>query len=89
MGLATAINFQPTGARKSAVTGDFVLRAAEVDPVIRALRDGGITVTALHSHMLGEEPRLFFVHFWAHGDAMKLARALGAAVRQTNVRTAP
>ncbi len=64
MGLATAINFQPTGGGKAAITGDFVMVASEVNAVIRALRDNGIGVTALHSHMLTEEPRLFFMHFW-------------------------
>ena len=74
MGLATAINFQPTGGGKAAITGDFVLIASEVNPVIKALRDNGIEVTALHSHMLTENPRLFFMHFWANDDAQKLAR---------------
>ena len=83
MGVATAINFQPTGGGKAAITGDFVLRASEVNPVIRALRDHGIAVTALHSHMLDEEPRLFFMHFWANDDAVSLARGLRAALDQT------
>src|SRR5215216_1310178 len=85
MGLATAINFQPTGGGKAAITGDFVLTASEVNPVIRALRDGGIEVTALHSHMLTEQPRLFFMHFWANDDAQKLARGLRAALDKMNV----
>jgi hypothetical protein len=89
MGLATAINFQPTGAGKAAITGDFVLIASEVNPVIKALRDNGIEVTALHSHMLTETPRLFFMHFWANDDAQKLARGLRAAMDKTNVVTAP
>jgi hypothetical protein len=84
MGTATAINFQPTGGGKAAITGDFVLLASEVNPVIRALRAGGIEVTALHSHMLNEEPRLFFMHFWANDDAAKLARGLRAALDATN-----
>jgi hypothetical protein len=84
MGLATAINFQPTGAGKAAITGDFVLLAKEVNPVMKALRDNGIEVTALHSHMLMEEPRLFFMHFWANDDAVKLAKGLRAAVELTN-----
>src|SRR5262249_6468462 len=79
LGLATAINFQPTGGGKAAITGDFVLAAEEVNPVIKALRDNGIEVTALHSHMLNEEPRLFFMHFWANDDALKLAHGLRAA----------
>ncbi|RRI04942.1 DUF1259 domain-containing protein [Mesorhizobium tamadayense] len=73
MGSAIAINFQPTGAGKAAITGDFVLIASEVNPVLRTLRDNGIEVTALHSHMLEEQPRLFFMHFWANDDAAKLA----------------
>jgi hypothetical protein len=83
MGVAISINFQPTGGGKAAITGDFVLRASEVNPVIRALRGNGIEVTALHSHMLTEEPRLFFMHFWASDDAVKLAHGLRAALDQT------
>lgn len=86
MGVATALNFQPTGGGQAAITGDFVLVAAEVDPVIKALGASGIEVTALHSHMLGETPRLYFMHFWAHGDASTLARGLSAALARMNVR---
>lgn len=82
MGAAIAINFQPTGAGKAAITGDFVLTASEVNPVLRVLRANGIEVTALHNHMLDDEPRLFFMHFWAHDDALKLARGLAAALGQ-------
>ena len=84
MGVATAINFQPTGNGKAAITGDFVLLGGEVNPVIKALRQNGIAVTALHSHMLMEEPRLFFMHFWANDDAVKLATGLRAALDNTN-----
>jgi hypothetical protein len=84
MGVATAINFQPTGAGRAAITGDFVLLPNEVNPVIRALQANGIEVTAVHSHMLNEEPRLFFMHFWANDDALKLARGLRAALDQTD-----
>jgi hypothetical protein len=83
MGLATAINFQPTGGGKAAITGDFVLAGEEVNPVIRALRANGIDVTAVHSHMLDEQPRLFFLHFWANDDALKLGRGLQAALDKT------
>ena len=86
MGVATAMNFQPTGGGKAAITGDFVMTAAEVNPVIRALREHGIQVTALHNHMLTENPRLFFMHFWANGDAVTLARGLRAALDQTTSR---
>jgi hypothetical protein len=87
MGVATAINFQPTVGGKAAITGDFVLRGSEVNPVIRALRDHGIEVTAVHSHMLNEEPRLFFMHFWANDDAVTLAKGLRAALDQTRKKT--
>jgi len=83
LGLATAIGFQPTGGGKAAITGDFVLSAEEVNPVIQTLRANGIEVTALHSHMLDEQPRLFFMHFWANDDAIKLARGLRAALDKT------
>ncbi|HET7447427.1 MAG TPA: DUF1259 domain-containing protein [Methyloceanibacter sp.] len=83
MGTAMVINFQPTGGGKAAITGDFVVTAAEVNPLLRALREAGIAVTAVHSHMLDETPRLFFVHFWANDDAMKLANGLRAALNTT------
>jgi biotin operon repressor len=81
----SGINFQPTGGGKAAVTGDFVLTANEVNPVIRALRANGIEVTALHNHMLNDEPRLFFMHFWANDDAGKLAKGLRAALDNVKV----
>jgi hypothetical protein len=83
MGVAIAIGFQPTGGGKAAITGDFVLTGDEVNPVINALRANGIDVTAVHSHMLDEQPRLFFLHFWAHDDALKLAKGLRAALDKT------
>lgn len=85
MGTATAINFQPTGDGKAAIAGDFVVTAAEVNPMIRALRENGIEVAAIHSHMLEENPRLFFVHFWANDDAIKLANGLRAALEKTAI----
>jgi hypothetical protein len=83
MGVAIGINFQPTGDGKAAITGDFVLIGEEVNPVIMALRTHGIEVTALHSHMLDVQPRLFFMHFWANDDAIKLAKGLRAALDKT------
>ena len=83
LGVATGIGFQPTGGGKAAITGDFVLTGDEVNPVIQALRQNGIEVTAVHSHMLNEQPRLFFMHFWANDDALKLARGLRAAIDKT------
>jgi uncharacterized protein YqcC (DUF446 family) len=88
MGVATVINFQPTGSGKAAITGDFVLTPDEVNPVIRTLKEQGIFVTALHSHMLTEEPRLFFMHFWANDDALKLARGLRGALGHMKVAAA-
>ncbi|MGC1346902.1 MAG: DUF1259 domain-containing protein [Methyloceanibacter sp.] len=85
MGVATVINFQPTGGGKAAITGDFVITADEVNPLIRALRENGIEVTAIHSHMLNEQPRLFFVHFWANDDALKLAKGVEAALKKMAV----
>jgi len=80
MGVAHAVNFQSTGAGKAAITGDIVAKAKEVEPLLKALQTSGIEVTALHNHMLNDEPRLFFVHFWANADAVKLARGLRAGL---------
>jgi Domain of Unknown Function (DUF1259) len=85
MGLGTAINFQPTGGGKAAIAGDFVMTAGEVNAVIRVLREQGIEVTSLHNHLLTDEPRLFFMHFWANADALTLARGLRAALALTRV----
>jgi hypothetical protein len=81
MGTTTAINFQPTGGGKAAINGDFAMTRDEIQPVVQALRAGGIEVVELHNHALGEQPRLFYMHFWANDDAARLAQALGAAVR--------
>ena len=85
MGSANAINFQPTDGGKAVITGDFVITGDEVNPMIRALRTNGIEVTALHSHMLMEQPRVFFMHFWANDDAIKLAKGVRAALDKTAV----
>jgi len=86
MGTAMAINFQPTGGGKAAITGDLVLVGSEVNPVLKTLRDHGIEVTALHSHMIDDSPHLFFMHFWANDDAQKLAQGMRAALDRTNVK---
>jgi hypothetical protein len=86
MGTATAINFQPTGEGRAAVTGDFVLLGSEVNPVMKALRQQGIEVTALHSHMIEESPHLYFMHFWANADAHKLAESLRTALDLANLK---
>jgi hypothetical protein len=83
IGMATAINFQMDGNR-AGITGDFVLLADEVNPVFKALLENGITATAIHNHMLYDEPRLFMMHFWAVGDPEQLAKGLKAALDKTN-----
>jgi len=87
MGVATAINFQPTEEGRAAINGDFVMTAEEVNPVIRALRQSGIEVVSLHNHGLDDEPRLFYMHFWANDDPATLAQGLRAALDQTNSAT--
>ncbi|HEY4784396.1 MAG TPA: DUF1259 domain-containing protein, partial [Bacteroidales bacterium] len=83
MGMATGVNFQMSG-NKAAITGDFVLMADEVNPVIKALTENGIGVTAIHNHMLYDNPRLFMMHFWAVDDPAKLAKGIKAALDKTN-----
>ncbi|HEU5051879.1 MAG TPA: DUF1259 domain-containing protein [Hanamia sp.] len=85
MGMATGINFQMEGNR-AAITGDFVLVADEVNPVVKALTQNGITPTAIHNHMLNDNPHLFMMHFWAVGDPGKLANGLKEALEKTNIR---
>jgi hypothetical protein len=85
MGGANGIGFQPTGGGKAAITGDFLVTGDEVNPLIRELRKDGIEVTAIHSHMLTEQPRMFFIHFWANDDAVKLAKGLRAALEKTAI----
>ncbi len=87
LGGANGINFQPLGNGKAAITGDFLVTGNEVSPLIRALRAGNIEVTAIHSHMLDEQPRIFFVHFWANDDAQKLAHSVRAALETTAIAT--
>lgn len=89
LGTATAINFQPLGDGRAAITGDFVLLGTEVTPVLRSLRQNGVEITALHSHMVNDSPHLMFMHFWATDDAVVLAKKLHAAVELTNSKRAP
>jgi hypothetical protein len=89
LGTATAINFQPTGGGKAAITGDFVLLGKEVNPVLKAMRNTGIEVTALHSHMIDDSPHLFFMHFWANEDVTKLTHGLKAAIDLANLKRGP
>ena len=83
MGMATGINFQMDNT-KAGITGDFVLLASEVNPVIKALTENGIVVTAVHNHMLYDDPRLFMLHFWGVNDPEKLAVGLKSALDKTN-----
>ncbi len=85
MGMNIPLNFQIEG-KQAAINGDFMLLDNEVNPVIKALRENGIEVASLHNHMLDEEPRLFFIHFWAYGDASILAKGLKAALDQTRLK---
>lgn len=89
MGVANVINFQPTGGGKAAVTGDFIALNTEVGPLVASLRSAGIEVTAIHNHMLTDNPRTFYVHFWANAAAVKLVESLRAALDKTNVQKRP
>jgi Domain of Unknown Function (DUF1259) len=88
LGLTTSINFQPVGAGKAAINGDFALTGEEINPVIAALRKGGIAIVEVHNHSIDEQPRLFYLHFWAVDDAVTLAKALRPALDATNVKPA-
>jgi hypothetical protein len=78
---------EATGNGNATITGDFLVTDSEVNPLIRALRAGDIEVTAIHSHMLDEQPRMFFIHFWANDDAVKLAHGIRAALDKTTVKS--
>ncbi len=86
MGAGTSINFQPTGDGRAAIAGDFAMTGKEVGPVMKVLQDNGVQAVALHSHALNDVPRLFYMHFWANDDAIKLAKVLRAALDKTNWR---
>ncbi|WP_406405426.1 DUF1259 domain-containing protein [Streptomyces sp. NBC_01643] len=83
LGITTGINFQSLGDKKAAINGDFVMTAPEVQKVIRALRKGGIDIVELHNHSLNDQPRLFYMHFWATADGVTLAKALRPALDAT------
>jgi hypothetical protein len=85
-GVAESINFQDSGSGRVATTGDFVLTSEEVNPVISALEEHDIQVTALHSHLLTEEPRLFFMHFWANGSTESVAQGIKAALSKVHTK---
>lgn len=80
MEASTLLMFQPLGGGKAAINGDFAMTADQINPVIKALQSHGIAVIELHNHMINEQPRLFYMHFWATGDAATLARGLRAGL---------
>lgn len=84
MGVAISMNFEDAGGGRVATTGDFVLIASEVGPVEQALRAHGLDVTALHHHMLGDEPRLYYMHFWSVQNPTAIAAGLKAALSHVN-----
>ncbi len=88
LGLTTSINFQPVGAGKAAINGDIVMTGQEIQKVIAALRAGRIAIVEVHNHSLDEQPRLFYLHFWAVDDAVTLAKALRPALDATNLKPA-
>jgi hypothetical protein len=87
--VATSLKFQPLSGENAAVTGDFTLTASEVGHVTRALNENGMQVTAIHTHMLTESPRLYYLHFWGTGNAYELAKGLHEAVHRTNYKEKP
>jgi hypothetical protein len=87
-GVTTTINFQPVGGGKAAINGDFVMTAPEVQNVIRALRQGAIVIVEVHNHSLTDNPRLFYLHYWAVQDGVVLAKTLRTAMDATNVKPA-
>ncbi|MEU6807909.1 DUF1259 domain-containing protein [Streptomyces sp. NPDC046831] len=89
LGITTAANFQPLGGDRAAINGDFVMTASEVQKVIRALRKGGIDIVELHNHTLNDQPRLFYMHFWATCDGVTLAKALRPALDATALAPMP
>ncbi|MFF8948692.1 DUF1259 domain-containing protein [Streptomyces sp. NPDC014940] len=89
LGATTSVNFQPLGGGRAALSGDLVMVADEVQPALTALRRGGIELVELHHHNLNDQPRLFFVHYWAVGNAVRLAAAVRKAVDTTNVVPMP
>jgi hypothetical protein len=86
LGLTTAVNFQPAGGGQAVINGDIAMTGNEVQKVIAALRHGGIDIVEVHNHALDEQPRLFYLHFWAVNDAVALARALRPALDATNLK---
>ncbi|KOU41863.1 DUF1259 domain-containing protein [Streptomyces sp. WM6378] len=89
IGIDTVIKFQALGKKRAAVTGDIVMTAHEVQNVLRILRRGDFEIVELHNHMLDDQPRLFYVHYWKVGDGVELARGLRPALDATNLAPPP
>jgi Domain of Unknown Function (DUF1259) len=87
LNLTTVINFQPVGGGRAAINGDFILTDTEVQKVIQALRAANIRIVELHNHGLTEQPRLFYMHYWAVDDAVTLAKGLRPALDATNLQS--
>jgi Domain of Unknown Function (DUF1259) len=85
-GVGEAINFQAADSGNVATTGDFVLVADEVNPVLSELQGRNVLVTALHSHMLTEQPRLFFMHFWCVGSPESVGEGIKAALTKVHTK---
>lgn len=85
-GVGEAINFQAADSGNVATTGDFVLTADEVNPVLSELQGRNILVTALHSHMLTEQPRLFFMHFWSVGSPESVGAGIKSALDKVHTK---
>nr|WP_227999344.1 DUF1259 domain-containing protein [Nocardia australiensis] len=84
-GVTTTVNFQPLGQGKAAINGDVAMTEPEVQQVIQALRAGNIALVTLHNHSLTDDPRLFYLHYWAVDDAVALAKAMRTVVDATNL----
>jgi hypothetical protein len=84
LGYGSPVNIQMVAADRAVATGDFAITGAKVAPLLQALAGHGITATALHTHMIGESPTVYFVHFWADGTLSDVTRGLKAAVDAAN-----
>ena len=80
LGYASPVNIQAVDANRAVATGDFAVTGKQVGPMVRTLAAHGITATALHTHMIGESPTIYFMHFWADGPLAKVVEGLRAAV---------
>ena len=80
LGYASPVNIQAVDATRAVATGDFAVTGPQVPPMLQAFAAHGITATALHTHMIGESPTLYFIHFWADAPLAKVVEGLRAVV---------